>query len=255
MLLKEKVTLEDFARENLRLAGRLQSLESKIAGGEETWHWIDSTGTKKAISGHSINDHIEDNREEREEFINKLLEEYRNEAEVQMRSVRTGFQHILDTIQKQPQFFMTNLLNWHDLMRMVERMNLKNYDIDSMKEKCVQYINCDPSNDEDKKLLSAFWNVLKGFNYEDKKAFFQFNFGKSRVGRSANYLWGEKWLIKMDRETMTEHNIPIAVPEDYMIILPRSYDGVEGATQEETLKKKLLEAIALGPNLESPPSI
>lgn len=255
LLLDEQVTLDDFALENCTLADRLKFLDDEIVSGEETWHWTDSTGAKKAISGHSINDTVEDSNEEREEFVKKLLDEYRKETEVQMKSVRIGFQHILNSInQQQPQLFMTSMLNWHDLMRMVERVHLKTYDIQHMKDEAtglVQYINCDPKNEEDKKVLTAFWTVLESLNYEDKKAFFKFNFGMSRVGPRNKYLWGEKWLIKLDGETMTAENIPIAVPEDYMLILPKSYEGVDGATQEETLKKKLLQAIALGPSLES----
>lgn len=110
-------------------------------------------------------------------------------------------------------------------------------------------------NEDDKKVLQAFHGVLKDFTYFDWKSFFNFLDGTSRV--APKYQWEDsdykdklKCLTIKLSATMKENENPVAVADDYMIVMPKSYSSAEidEAAYKEKVKQKLIDAMKRNPD-------
>ena len=85
-----------------------------------------------------------------------------------------------------------------------------------------------------------FWKIYTEFNYEDKKSFFNFWLGGSRIGQKSHNLKKEEFRIKLDPE-QAANGLPISRPDQLELILPEmAYEN------EEKFREKLLEAMEKG---------
>ena len=157
-----------------------------------------------------------------------------------MSSIRTGLKQILDNLGGDKMYSLTRLINWHDMMDMVELRFSKRYDLGELKAQHVDYVDCDITKEEDKPMLEAFWQVLEEYNFEDRKAFFNFNSGMSRVGPPHSLNNGEKMVVRLDAN-MAEDALPQADSSDFSIVLPKTFGA--NVDTKKTLKQKLLEAM------------
>ena len=153
--------------------------------------------------------------------------------------VKMGLKHTLGENS-----YMTGFLNWHDMMIISEGSQAKNYEdsLEYIKGK-VKYVDCDETG-ENKDYITMFWKIYTEFNYEDKKSFFNFWLGGSRIGQKSHNLKKEEFRIKLDPE-QAANGLPISKPDQLELILPETaYEN------EEKFREKLLEAMEKGVGLD-----
>ena len=122
-------------------------------------------------------------------------------------------------------------------MVLTETKALKQYDIELMKEKTI-YINCQKEDTQ----IENFWKIFTALNYEDKKAYFNFVSGKSRMADVARRFTQEH-RIRVDAN-LAEDETPKSKPSKFEIVLASNYSTYE------QMQAKMLEAISMGCGLE-----
>lgn len=230
----ESPTLDDFAKEDARLQKRLKKFEAcKELGSEwpedEFWDWIDSNDERILI-----NDGEQVTRENYPQFCEALLGKLTEETAGQIKHVKRGVQKVLGDFN-----YLRQYLNWHDIMVLSETDKLKQYNnLELIKEKTI-YINCQAEDE----MIANFWKIFEKLNSEDKKAYFNFVSGKSRIADDAERFYQEH-RVRVDAN-MAENETPKSKPNKFEIILASSYTTIE------QMKAKMLEAIGEGCGLEA----
>lgn len=224
----DRPTLEDFAREDKRLQKRLEKFadENQINWpDDEVWCWIDSVDSIQPICEGGLDKDV--TRENYQDFREALLDKLCNESAEQMKFYKKGVAHILGDMH-----YMLKYLNWHDMMMQAETDKWKKYDAYELIQTCTE-------SDAENEQVKRFWNVYKALNHEDKKLFWQFVTGGTRIP-DIEHRWKTKLVIKID-ETKAADSKPTSRPDHWEITFAANYET------EEKLKEKLLEALCEGP--------
>jgi len=174
MLLDEEMSLEDFAWENNKLNSRLAQLDAGIREGRETWSYTDSVGVTKRIPGSEEGQLVTE--ENVSAFKEALLKAHVEEVKLQMDAVRKGFNHIMNSKGSQQVGFMTRMINWHDLMVMIEGKTHKNYDFGAIRRE----LDYQEGDEATRRAVARVFDYLETLNYETKKAFLSWACGVSR---------------------------------------------------------------------------
>lgn len=115
---------------------------------------------------------------------------------------------------------------------------LKKYsNLDLIKEKTI-YINCQVEDE----MIVNFWKIFEELNGEDKKTYFNFVSGKSRIADVKERFYQEH-RVRVD-SNMAADETPKSKPNKFEIVLASSYSTIE------QMKAKMLEAFSEGCGLE-----
>ncbi len=146
--------------------------------------------------------------------------------------------------------FFREYINWHDMMLMVETVydsegkedrKLSSYSKIDMLKQCTTYVNCDADNEQ----VKSFWNIYKDLNPEDKKIFFNFVGGRTRLG-DLPQRFHKNLTIRIDPE-IPAGDRPRSLPHQFELVPPESYES------EDAFKSALFESINSGIGLECDP--
>ena len=151
-----------------------------------------------------------------------LVEHYRiHEFDVQIAAVRRGLATIvpLDTF---------NLYPWERVERMV--CGKAEVDIDLLKS-CTSYDGCRAGD----KHIELFWEVLRGFNTEERQALIKFTWGRSRLPLTKED-FHEKFTLTNFHKEPADMYYPVAHTCFFSLELPRY-------SSKKIMKEKLLYAI------------
>ena len=113
----DRPTLGDFAREDARLAKRLQKLSADETYFEdEFWTWINSADEEHPLIDGGMDEPILQSN--LEEFKEALLQKLIEESSVQMSHIKKGICTTLGDAA-----YLLDFINWHDMMDIVQSTN------------------------------------------------------------------------------------------------------------------------------------
>jgi|Transcript_14285 hypothetical protein len=167
-----------------------------------------------------------------------------------MQAVRKGFKHIMDSKGDQNLHYMTKLINWHDLMTMIEGKKHKDHQLSKIRDE----LDYDSNDEPTKRAVSRFFDYINEFNYETKKSFLVWSCGVTRMFDPHGKFDGEKMQFKID-PSMQDVQEPLVQPEKPLIKLPGGWgveDDEEFKGKKQQLETNLLNAMKRGPTLEAP---